>query len=83
MNYKCPCCQFPLLSPGRIVQERLFGEKLIELQRDNICKNCKTEFTATFRVGKSNSEYVSVEYSNIIVRDNIIRAINMEAPMTF
>lgn len=76
MNYNCPCCNFPFLGPGRLVFERPFlKDKLLEQTRYEICKYCKTSFTAHFRVGKSNEDYLPVEYSNIIVPEEILELI--------
>lgn len=77
MNYNCPCCQFPFLGPGRYVLERpFFKDKLLEQTRFDVCRNCKTSFTAHFRVGKSNEDYLPVEISNILVPENVLRLIN-------
>ena len=75
MNYKCPCCAFPRLGPGRYVKKTWFGEKLIELVRNEKCKVCGSTYTAIFKVGKSNYDYNDVVFKDIQVPEKIVNEI--------
>jgi hypothetical protein len=76
VNYRCPCCSYPIMPPGVVTEYGLFRVKIIDQELFSSCTNCKTRWRAKFYAHGDRHSYREVHYYDIVVPDRVIAAIN-------